>query len=331
MKNVAILTYEGCWAMSVHLINDFFRIVELLEKHQNSPRSYNTTLMSVDGQPVTSASNAIIVPDGPLAHGPFDLIIVPPIEGWRLNQMPADTAPLLDWLTPYWHSSTVVLTLSTGAFFLAASGALAPGSRCATHWAFTKPLRQRFPDYIFSADQPWIKSRNIYSTSTFEASIDVLLALVARDKGDRFSQQCAASLLVDEPRRLPPILPDCREHDDNAIFSVQDWIEHHSSRPITIAELASLFGFSERNLKRRFTLATGLSVNKYIQAVRLDRAKKLLLSSDKTVKDIALDVGYENDGFFTRLFKTATGQTPAQWRTGGVAGLNDVSNEMGNR
>ncbi|XQF93949.1 helix-turn-helix domain-containing protein (plasmid) [Pseudoalteromonas espejiana] len=59
-----------------------------------------------------------------------------------------------------------------------------------------------------------------------------------------------------------------------------------------------------RNLKRRFSQATGISINKYVQEVRIDKAKKQLLATDKTVNEISVDVGYENSSFFSRLFKS---------------------------
>ncbi|EPU1586409.1 helix-turn-helix domain-containing protein [Pseudomonas aeruginosa] len=71
---------------------------------------------------------------------------------------------------------------------------------------------------------------------------------------------------------------------------------------------------AERTLKRRFQQATRLSPNLYVQKVRIDKAKKLLLASSMSVKAIAYEVGYENVSFFVRLFKTHVGQTPAAWR-----------------
>jgi len=314
MQNIAILAYDGCWAMSIHLANDFFRIVTLLEKHQGCIASFNTTILSANGQDVISASGAKIVADAALNQQHYDIIVVPPVEGRLLRNMPEHAHAIAQWLKPFWHSNTVILALSTGAYFWANSGTVLPNQLCATHWAFISILKERFPNCTFTSAKPYLKSQNVYTTSTFEACIDVLLALVEAQKGDRFAQLCAANLLVDEPQKLAPILPTCYEHHDLAIFRVQQWIEQHCVQPVSIRDLSALFGFSERNLKRRFTLATGLPINKYLQAVRIDKAKKLLLSTDHTTKAIALAVGYENDGFFTQLFKRNTGTTPAKWR-----------------
>jgi AraC-like DNA-binding protein len=80
-----------------------------------------------------------------------------------------------------------------------------------------------------------------------------------------------------------------------------------------IADLAQQFSFSERNLKRRFQLATQISPNQYLQQVRVDKAKKLLLTTDMKIQQIAYEVGYENVSFFIRIFKKVTACTPTQW------------------
>ncbi|WP_353936028.1 helix-turn-helix domain-containing protein [uncultured Acinetobacter sp.] len=77
--------------------------------------------------------------------------------------------------------------------------------------------------------------------------------------------------------------------------------------------MAQQFNFSERNLKRRFQLATQISPIQYLQQVRVDKAKKLLLITDMNIQQIAYEVGYENVSFFIRIFKKVTACTPTQW------------------
>ena len=91
-------------------------------------------------------------------------------------------------------------------------------------------------------------------------------------------------------------------------------MEQNYCKALSIADLAIAFGFSERNLKRRFKLATGLSPILYLQKVRLEKAKKLLLLGKPNINDIAYAVGDHNVSFFIRLFKKHQGVTPNQWR-----------------
>ncbi|WP_434513755.1 helix-turn-helix domain-containing protein [Dechloromonas sp. ARDL1] len=107
-------------------------------------------------------------------------------------------------------------------------------------------------------------------------------------------------------------------HCDDAILKVQEWIEANYALDLTIESMGREVGMTERTLKRRFRLATRLSPNVYLQKVRIDKAKKLLLATDLSIKAIAYEVGYENVSFFVKIFKTHVGQTPALWRKSGV-------------
>lgn len=313
MKNIAIIAYEDCWAVSVFLAKDFFTIVSLLDSHYSLPQSYEVEIITTDGSAITSSSNSLVIADNSLSDKAYDLVIIPPIEGLKLKNMPLGTDLIIDWLKPKIHSSTSILSLSTGSYFLAATGQLNK-TVIATHWSLVKPLSKLFPDCQFISHKSYLRTGNIYTTGSFEAGISVLLGIVAKDKGDRFSQQCATHLLISDSNKLNLILPQFNNHRDEKINEIQDWINNHSSGLITIHGLAKQFNFSERNLKRRFSQATGISINKYVQEVRIDKAKKQLLATDKTVSEISVDVGYENSSFFSRLFKKSTGLTPAKWR-----------------
>lgn len=313
MRNIAIIAYEGCWAVSVFLAKDFFTIVSLLDSHYSLPQSYEVEIITIDGSAITSSSDSLVIADNSLSDKAYDLVIIPPIEGSKLKNMPLGTDLIINWLKPKIHSSTSILSLSTGSYFLAATGQLNK-TVIATHWSLVKPLSKLFPDCQFISHKSYLRTGNIYTTGSFEAGISVLLGIVAKDKGDRFSQQCATHLLISDSNKLNLILPQFNNHQDDKINEIQDWIHSHSTDVITINDLAKQFNFSERNLKRRFSQATGISINKYVQEVRIDKAKKQLLATDKTVNEISVDVGYENSSFFSRLFKKSTGLTPAKWR-----------------
>ena len=155
--------------------------------------------------------------------------------------------------------------------------------------------------------------------TSLTGGFDALLEILAQDLGDPFAQLFATHLLVSAPETINPILPGHRNHCDDAILKVQEWIEANYALDLTIESMGREVGMTERTLKRRFRLATRLSPNVYLQKVRIDKAKKLLLATDLSIKAIAYEVGYENVSFFVKIFKTHVGQTPALWRkSGGV-------------
>lgn len=318
MRKVAILAYDGCWGMGLFSATDFFRIIALLEQHLGVPQSYAVRVLSVDGADVRAASGHWIRTDGKLsATGAGDVLVIPGLEGIQLNQGFVPDARILAWLNHCVAAGTRVLTMTTGVCFVAAAG-LAKDQLLATHWGFTRQLKRLYPDHQFIAHPSFMQAQGIFSSGSLKGGFDALLEIVAEDHGDRFAQLCATHLLVSAPEQLSPILPGRRNHQDAAIFKVQDWIETQHARPLGIADMAREAGLTERTFKRRFQLATRLSPNLYLQQVRIDKAKKLLLSGNLAVKAIAYEVGYENVSFFVRLFKTHAGQTPAQWRKGSM-------------
>ena len=321
MKRVAMLAFPGCWAMSLYSAKDFFRIVALLEAHLGLDPGYVVEVLSEDGAPVASASGPLVVADGRLAaEEGYDLVIVPALEGPRIDPLLAGAGATVAWLAEHLRRGAPVLALTTGSCLVAATG-LVDGVPLATHWAYLRHLQSLFPRCRFTAHESYVQAGAVYSAGSLEGGFDALLALLAEDRGDRFAQLCATHLLVSDPRRLPPLLPGCRNHGDEAVLRVQEWMEAHHAELLPIEALARRFGFSERNLKRRFQAATRLSPNQYLQRVRIDKAKKLLIATRLSVKQIAYEVGYENASFFVRLFKRELGRTPAQWRREGQAPL----------
>lgn len=72
---------------------------------------------------------------------------------------------------------------------------------------------------------------------------------------------------------------------------------------------------SHSQLHRKLEALTGCSPNKFIRIVRLNKAKELLLNPSLSIAAIALDCGYNDPGYFARVFKQEVGTTPQEWRS----------------
>lgn len=315
MNHITILTYEHCWAMNVMIVNDFFSIVQRLQNHHNQAQSYVCQIVSYDGRTIKSASDNVLNVDASMSEiETTDLIVIPPIVGNKLGGEMNGKADIIEWLKVHNSQNTPIVSVSTGAFLLGDAGLL-NNKLVATHWAFIKYFQTTYPQTHFISNKTFTLSDNIYSTGTFDGCLDVLLQYITQTQGDSFAQQCAAHSLLTSPDSVTPVLLGKRNHSDQNIGKVQDWIEENYNQTFTILALASQFRFSERNLKRRFKLATEISPNQYLQQVRLEKAKKLLIATERSVSEIAYAVGYENKSFFIRLFKRHLGVTPKQWRS----------------
>ncbi|MEF2174438.1 GlxA family transcriptional regulator [Pseudomonas aeruginosa] len=312
MKEVAVLAYDGCWGMGMFAVADFFRIVSLLEAHIGLEPSFRVCILA-SAREVTVASGHSLRADAILEiDADCDLLVIPAIEGARLAGFVPDAASLA-WIAQRIDAGARVLALTTGAAWLAASRR-ADGLLLASHWAYVRQLARRYPQCRFIGQRSYLQADGLYTTGSLGGCFDALLEIIARERGDRFSQLCATHLLVADAQRLSPILPGRRNHRDESILALQDWIEANHAEPLGLERMAAQAGLALRTLKRRFGAATGLSPIRYLQQVRVDRAKKLLLATPLSIREIAYEVGYENVSFFVRLFRKEAGDTPSHWR-----------------
>jgi len=92
--------------------------------------------------------------------------------------------------------------------------------------------------------------------------------------------------------------------------------ERFAAEEINFQELADSLAMSYDNFRRRFKAQVGQSPNQYFLSVKMDRAKELLLYTDLDVKDIAVELGFADPYYFSRVFKERTGTPPVHFRTG---------------
>jgi AraC family transcriptional regulator len=90
--------------------------------------------------------------------------------------------------------------------------------------------------------------------------------------------------------------------------------------PLTVDDLARAAMFSKFHFSRIFQRATGLSPGRFLSALRLQRAKQLLVSTSLNIIDISHEVGYNSVGTFSTRFTSAVGVSPTTYRRlGGYA------------
>ena len=95
---------------------------------------------------------------------------------------------------------------------------------------------------------------------------------------------------------------------------ILEYIQNHYNRRITLEELAALEHISTSYLSRKFKQRTGQSVIFYINLLRIEKAKQLLMASGRDIGEIAYEVGFESPKYFHRVFKGVTGESPANFR-----------------
>ncbi|MFS0870245.1 AraC family transcriptional regulator [Paenibacillus xylanilyticus] len=98
-----------------------------------------------------------------------------------------------------------------------------------------------------------------------------------------------------------------------AVHQMKEHAEQQYAEALSLDELADLHGIHSYTLSRAFKQAFGQNFVDYLTEVRLNRAKKLLESTDVKINEIAEQVGYQ-PSYFNRLFKKSEGTTPSRYR-----------------
>lgn len=169
---------------------------------------------------------------------------------------------------------------------LAAGGPVAPGCD-------TKEKRSAF-ERIFALLRE--KPHNLDALIHAELARWVSLFLHALHIAGR-----TATASLDVPDRLRPALERMR-------------LYHHL--PLTLAELAELAELSPSHFVRAFRAALGTSPIQWLRNARIEQAKRRLVESSDTLKEVAAQVGYGDQFYFSRDFKRMTGMSPSEFRAG---------------
>lgn len=88
-------------------------------------------------------------------------------------------------------------------------------------------------------------------------------------------------------------------------------MEHNNGSDASISQIAADLGLSQSRFRHLFKEATGYSPSRYANLKKVEQAKDLLLSGDYNVGEAAEELGFENVFYFSRLFKSITGQSPS--------------------
>jgi len=146
-------------------------------------------------------------------------------------------------------------------------------------------------------------------------SQDLSLALHVMQESTRIQERHAA--VLQEWLREPASTR--RSHQRGglspaALRRVQSFVDGHLDRPLRVAVLASRAGLSVHHFARAFRTSTGSTPRAFIEQRRVDRARELIESSDRSLADIAVAAGFTSQSRLTTAFRRATGFTPAAFR-----------------
>ena len=101
---------------------------------------------------------------------------------------------------------------------------------------------------------------------------------------------------------------------DARIAPILEYIQQHLHEAISVEQLADRACLTKSYFIRRFRQVVGITPIQYVQKRKVQHAQKLLLESEKSVGQIAAEVGFADTAYFIRIFKSHIGYTPQEYR-----------------
>ena len=284
-------------------------------KPEPAPEPYELVLVSPHGGPVVTASGLTLTGSVTPADAapPLDTVIV--AGGDRLAAPPLDPA-LQETVAQVAAGARRVASVCTGAFVLADLGLL-DDRRATTHWRQAERLARRYPRVHVEPDAIHVRDGRYLTSAGISAGIDLTLALVEEDHGAEVARAVARELVVFMQRpggqsQFSTALTTPPPHTDPLRALIATVLADPAAGH-TLPTMAAQAAVSPRHLTRLFHTELGTTPARWLEHVRLDRARQLLLTGH-SVTAAARASGLGSDETLRRVFAKHLGTTPSEYR-----------------
>jgi transcriptional regulator GlxA family with amidase domain len=224
---------------------------------------------------------------------------------------------LIEWVRQAARRSRRVTSVCTGAFLLGKAGLL-EGRRATTHWSACRRLAREHPTVEVEMDSIFVRDGNVFTSAGITAGIDLALALVEEDLGSELALQVARMLVLFMRRpggqaQFSNALSG-QAAQDRGLRDLQAWIVDHLDEDLSVPALAERVFMSPRNFARVFACQTGQTPGRYVESLRLERARTLLQSGQSTIEGVAHSCGFTTVETLRRSFSRRLGVSPGEYR-----------------
>ncbi len=249
-------------------------------------------------------------------HTNYDLVVLPAMQFTHIDNVIRNSQQLTPWLKKQYKNGAEIASICLGAFLLAESGLL-DNLSATTHWLGAGLFKARYPKVKLVDDKFITDFRRIYTSGGAFSFTTLVIYLIDKYFGNEVAILLSKVFLIhlhNSQQTSYKILAFQKQHNNEAIETVQNFIEHNIEKTITVEALAEKAGMSVRTFMRNFKKATGDTPNAYIQKVRVEMAKKMLESSEERIEQISLLVGYNDFASFRKTFKKTVGLNPSEYK-----------------
>ncbi|RST13382.1 helix-turn-helix domain-containing protein [Streptomyces sp. WAC05374] len=281
---------------------------------------YEVRLAGPGAGPVVTSAGVRLMAD--LAFGEVGAAVDTLVVPGAVDRGPHGPVARVDDTVVEWVRATApharrIASVCVGAHVLAAAGLL-DGRRATTHWSTAAQLAADHPRVRVDADPIFVRSGRVWTGAGISTCMDLALALVAEDHGEEAALAVARQLVMYLRRQggqsqfsVPLSRPASarRDIDDLRVF-----ITEHLDGDLSAPALAARMCLSERHFARVFRRETGTSPAAYVEAARVEAARRLLETTDQPLERIAAATGLGSVETLHRAFRKQISTTPAAYR-----------------
>jgi transcriptional regulator GlxA family with amidase domain len=311
-RRIVLVAFDHVQALDV---TGPLEVFSLAHRYSRRPL-YELELIAPGGRPVVTSSGITLQPHGSLAgcHGPIDTIVVAGGEGVEAARADGE---VIAWLRGAAPRARRVASVCTGAFLLAQAGLL-DGRRATTHWDSCARLAGEFPAVAVDPEPIFVRDGHMATSAGVTAGIDLALALLEEDLGHRAALAVARGLVVfiRRPGSQAQFSAGLAGQSASApvIRDLEGWMADHLDGELSVPALARRVLMSPRHFARVFKREVGLTPAAYVEAIRVERARALLETTDHQLEAVAARCGFGTVETMRRTFARHLQVSPSEYR-----------------
>jgi transcriptional regulator GlxA family with amidase domain len=207
--------------------------------------------------------------------------------------------------------------VESGGWVVARAGLLT-GRRATTHWEDLEDFTATFPDINVVARR-FVLDGNRFTAGAAGPTLDLMLELIRARLGYALSLEVAKGFIYEHPERVGqepgqgPALTLARPSEPHLARAIEA-MEAHLDEPWPITRIARAAGVSARHLQTLFRVNLDASPHAHYQALRMNRARRLLIETRMPALEIAERTGFASPASFTRAYRRQHGESPRETR-----------------
>lgn len=119
---------------------------------------------------------------------------------------------------------------------------------------------------------------------------------------------------IHQLKELSDAIATYQSQEQHFIFDIAKYVDQHYHEDLSLHEIAQRFYVSREYISRKFKQQFSINLSDYLAQIRIQKAQLLLLNPHFRIAQIAAMVGYQDEKYFSKVFKKVTGMSPVTYR-----------------